>query len=44
MPKEITLTDIEKSCPNETTTLFQNKVYLKGDTNDKTRDSDNSPS
>ena len=41
--KENTLTDVEKVSPKETPPSFQHKVNYKGDTNDKTRGSDNSP-
>ena len=42
--KEITLTDVEKSIPKETSPSFWHKVDYKGDTNYKTRVSGDSPS
>ena len=42
--KEDTITDIEKSCPKETSPVFWHKVDYKGDTNEKTNGSENSPS
>ena len=42
--KEDTITDVEKSCPKLTPPSFWHKVDYKGDNNEKTRDSDGSPS
>ena len=41
--KENTLTDEEKGSPKEKNPSFCHKVYYKGDTNEKTRGSDDSP-
>ena len=35
---------MQKSIPKETPPVFRHKVYYKGDTNDKTHGSNNSPS
>ena len=42
--KDDTIPDIEKSIPKETPPSFRNKVDCEGDTNEKTRGYDNSPS
>ena len=42
--KEDTIPDVEKGSPKETTPLFRNKVDYRGDTNEKTHGSDDSPS
>ena len=42
--KEDTITDAEKSIPKETNPLLWHKVEYKGDTNEKTRGSNNLPS
>ena len=44
MAKDITLNDLEKGSPKETPPQFWNKVDYKGDNNQKTHGSDNSPS
>ena len=41
--KENTLTDVEKNSPKETLPKVRHKLDYKGDTNEKTRGSDNSP-
>ena len=42
--KEYTIPDVEKIIPKETPPLFKNKVDYRGDTNEKTCGSDDSPS
>ena len=42
--KENTLTDVEKVSPKETYPSLWHKVYYEGDTNEKTRGYDHSPS
>ena len=42
--KKDTIPDVEKGSPKETTPLFRNKVDYRGDTNEKTHGSDDSPS
>ena len=42
--KEDAITDVEKATPKETPTQFWHKADYKGDTDEKTHVSDNSPS
>ena len=44
MAKEDTITDVEKLSPKKRSPSFRHKVDYEGDTNEKTRGSDYSPS